>query len=216
MKSLLKRKKKTIAKASRIESLFEIFNCLYLFPRELNVLIMEYEQNHYDEKPIRTFKTDPKHVWPLGMASNGIHLYVCLFTYYGSSHVRGYPITVSSKQQNFFTGFSQVSDLDFYDNRLYIIDRVNLRIFDLENEKIIFSFLLPQKKKRESSNHLKVFLLSETLNYETCNHLKVDHHFIYITIDGYHQVFLYSRDGILQSTLGTVEFGTEPSRFSIT
>jgi len=146
----------------------------------------------YDLKPLQVWKL-PTDSLPMGIISDGQLLYLCdnssKFSCLRVYNLEG-QIVERKSPLLFFP-----SDIDLYQNCLYIIDKNNVSIFNLQFQ-LLSSFPIPSTQ---------IF---------AWNHLKVDDNFIYVTIYSQHQVFIYTRDGKIKNTIGSTSESSKVGEFN--
>jgi len=79
--------------------------------------------------------------------------------------------------------FNYANDIDFYNNKFYIIDKKTVSICNLQLQ-ILSSFSIPYVE-------------------ENLHHLKVDDDLIYVTLSDHHQIFVYSSNGKVHNTIAS-------------
>jgi len=169
-----------------MEDILRVFSELDLLPTVLLSIILNYiKEIFYDIKPFQILENFTSGE-PLGIISDGQRLYLCdrIYSNYTSIlcfNLEGHLEIKSSLR------FYQPSDIDFYQNYLYIIDRKCVSICNLQF-LLISSFPIPHS--RWGWNHIKL---------DNSNDIE---ELMYITIDGLHQVYVYTGDGQVKKTIG--------------
>jgi len=168
---------------SREKTLIELFNGFGLLYNDLNNLIAQYEKNiQYDTYPceiIRKVNYDP-----YGISGHGHNLYICYFDRQEKIPIYIYNLKSNEIKISSQT-FLQPNDIEFYENKIYIIDIKNVSICNLEFQ-LLSTFGIPR-------------------SHNSLNCLKVANHFIYVTVYGFPQVYVYTHDGKIAATIGNLE-----------
>jgi len=159
---------------------FEYLNGFLLLPNDLNRIVLEYDQVQYDSKPIQIFHCTTSG-YPLSIASDGSNLYICDLSPFSSILI--YSLNGIKIERKSTPDLEEPSDIDLYENNLYIVDKRYVSIFTLQ-----FSLI--------TSFHI--------LDNGYYNHLKVnDQNTILITFVGKDQVYIYNRNGKILRTIGS-------------
>jgi len=169
------------------KDLILLFDSLYLFPSVLSKVVVEYWTRfmvRYEPKAFRSWEL-PNGGQPRGLASTSEEdddIYVCdfikgsllLYTPYMES-------MLPSKEQQLKYPWA----LDIFDNRIYVADKLNISIFNLQKE-LISSFPLPYATGGGRG-------------------LKVSNKIIYLTIQNQNQIFVLTitKQGYLMNKLGS-------------
>jgi len=172
---------------TREKRLNELLNSLQLFPSDLNRIILEYEktiQYHVKSGQIWNIGQGSK---PLGIITDGQFIYTCDHSStFSCLHVHDLNGQIVQKIK---PTLSRPSGIDFYQNLLYIIDQQKISIFNNQLQ-LLSSFPIQSKSFG-------------------WNNLKVDNNLIYTTIYKQHQIFIYTREGNLNKTLGSIKESSE-------
>jgi len=168
----------------------DLLNSLRLLPSDINRLIVEYERIiKYHSKPVQTWKL-PTNAAPQGLVTDGALVYLCDHTFSCL-----YMYTIDGYQDNRQSPTLEgPSDIDIYQNNLYIIDKKQVVVMNLLFQ-IQSSFSVPDSPTG-------------------WNHLKVDINVIFISIQTQNQIFVYSKDGKVKTQLGPVAGGTRRGEFN--
>jgi len=167
----------------------DLLNGLRLLPTDINRLIVEYERIiKYHSKPAQVWKL-PTNAAPQGLIADGSlvylcdHQFSCLYVY-----------TIDGTQDNRPSPTLEgPSDIDFYQNNIYIIDKKQVVVMNL-------SF------QTQSS-------FPVTDSPTGWNHLKVDINVIFVSIHEQNQIFIYTKEGKVKTTLGPAAGGTKRGEF---
>jgi len=168
---------------SREKTLIELLNGFGLLYNDLNNLIAQYEKNiQYDTNPCEIILKFITMIHTVLV--HGHNLYICYFDTQEKTPIYIYNLKSKEITTSSHT-FLEPSDIEFYENKIYIIDIKNVSICNLE-------FQL-----------LSTFGISKT--YYSLNCLKVANHFIYVTVHRIHQVNVYTHDGKIAAKIGNLE-----------
>jgi len=168
----------------------EIIKSVNVISNDLVPIVVEYElEVRYHEEPTQIWKLDI--LSPQGLTSDQQLLYICD---YSQQSLR----VLNFKGQiikNNFPRLSHPSDIDFYENCFYVMEGKKVSIFDLQFQ-LLSSFPLPD------------------IGYTSWHRLKVDQSVIYITIRSHHQIYVYTREGKLQQTIGPNSASSKQGEFN--
>jgi len=172
----------------RVEKLIELFKELNLVSYDLIPIITGYEKEvQYSPHPTETWTQRGQ---PRGIISDQRLIYFCNWTL----HCLCVYDLVGNKDERKLPTFTYPSDLDFYQNCLYVIDQQKIFVFDRQLQ-LLHSFPIPHSSR-------------------AYNHLKVNQNLIYVTIDGLHQLHTFTSEGKLKSTIGSTTASTRPGEFT--
>jgi len=175
---------------TREKILNDVLNDLRLLPADINRLIVEYERIiKYHNKPVQVWKL-PTNAAPQGLIADGALVYLCdhtfsclyMYTIDGEQDKRQSPV------------LDGPSDIDFYQNMLYIIDKKQVAVMNLTFQ-VQSSFTITESPTG-------------------WNHIKVDISVIFISIHEQNQIFIYSKDGKIKTTLGPALGGNRRGEFN--
>jgi len=132
-----------------------------------------YNKIRYDEKPFQIIDVTSPH----GIVHDKQFLYICsTFDGFHVFHLE------NQKLDNKKLNLDTPKNICFYNNQFYITDRKNVSIFN-NNLKLVLSFPLPPKA------HVP--------------YITVDDNFIFVTSNATHNVYVYSKEGKLEQTIGS-------------
>jgi len=170
-------------------NLLKIFDELKILYNDLNQLIVQYTTVQYLSEPSEVLKLfgDAR---PTGLASDQQFLYLCDYTM-KQERIRVYNLKGHRIIENKCPTLNMSSDLDLYQNCLYVLNRRMISIFDLQFQ-LISTISLP---------------------HEWGSNLKVDQNLIFITFLFSNQVYVYTKEGNLQCTCGATSASSKPGEF---
>jgi len=175
---------------TREETLIETIKFLHFIPYDLIPMIIEYEkQIRYSTQPTQIWKL-PTNCLPQCIICDQQFLYFC--------DCRQHCLRICDLNgqtvEKHSPSFKIPSDIDLYLNCLYVIDQQKVSIFNLQFQ-LLSSFPIPY-------------------SFLGLNHLKVDQNLVYITIDGKHQVYVYTKEGKLKNTIGSTVPSSKQGEFN--
>jgi len=177
----------------RRKSVLDLFTSLQILYPDLTRLIAQYEAGQEWES--NSFLT-----WDIGSGANGIlnhqkHLYICSFGYSGQL-VYVYNTNREKIYTNKALKYPWTVDINEKKSLVYIASLIHINILSLDLE-LISSWEYPVRDESKVSRGLKV-----------------DDDTIYLTIEGYQQIYLCnSQNGTLLSQWGTTDGGSKDIEF---
>jgi len=166
-----------------------IFRVTFFLPSCLLKEITEFcgSMVQWEDKPIEVW-TLPKDGTPCGLTSCRTHVYVCD------------PVNNCLLQYNLTGSLADIWPLkttgcprvvDFSKYRLYLIHQTQLQVLNIQKE-ILIQWNLPSAGEG----------------------VKVDDDYVYITAARHHQIFVYTKSGILKKKFGKESLGTQDGEFN--
>jgi len=178
------------------KDVIEFLNEFKLFPYVLVSIIINYfREVQYEPMPAQTFTSLTSGV-PYGIISdNEKFIYVCDWYDFSPTSLIVFNLLGERMEQDDYVLplFHQPSDIDIYDNKIFLISEANIDICNL-NLGIVFSFTLPHS----------VFCW---------NHLRVHNNLIYVTIESLNEIYVYTMDGKVKNTIGSSHGSTKAGEF---
>jgi len=185
---------KAVSWAELRKTCLDIMDSLSILPRVVINLIIDYcAPIQWNPKPLKVWHIPWGNARPLGVISDGKHLFVSDFTL---NCVLKYSLDGSKviawepKREESLPIFSSPSGLDIIQDHLFVIDKLRIQQFDLKDDRILSSWAL-----------------QDFVSAYSCA-LKVDGPNVYVTLAGRHHIYIYNLLGLSLRYFGKKGHGT--------
>jgi len=171
---------------NRRKYLRTLFDDLTLLYTDLTRLIVSYDAEVYSTKPTK--------IWQLGGRPQGITSDQ-EFVYFNAYALFKY--NLEGQQVPIKRTYALIcpTDMEFYENKFYIIDKKNVRIFSSQLDLLTTFDIIDSKP-------------------ESNNHMKIDENIIGISIEFRHQIYIYTKDGELKQRIGVASSSVKQGEFN--